>query len=329
MPAVNYNFIIEQGSDFELNFQYSDENGNPVDLSDSSKTCVVLQTIPVIGTKNKFTTTDNETGYSLTATNTGLIRLKISSQLTKNYDFTTAIYDLDVLQDIGTSNPKTVRLAFGTITLQKRQTAFPTCQSGNTQQSGDTGGDTGGGGTPTPTPTPLPEVENLCLETDCLNLDVYSTVYQGSGLAISDMSTVSGYVLVDNSSEIENVELVISNLNYTYPQDLQLFLAPPSGDKILLSANHKMPQNSGNFNFMFSNKAQPTTYLHNVTNGGFCNISNKTSFVKYSNENLLSSFNHLFGHSLPGHWNLLARDTDPTGSGTIGGWKLVITYKPE
>lgn len=328
MPAINYNFVIEQGSDFELSFQYNDENGNPIDLSDPSKTCVVLQTIPKIGLKNKFTTNDNEAGYSFTASDLGLITFKISSNLTKNYDFSNAIYDLDILQNVNTLDPKVVRLAFGSISLIKRQTTFPTCQSGNV----DTGTPSTGGETvPTPTPTALPEIENLCLETDCLNLDIYSSVYYGSGLVISDSldpPVSSGSIFINDNKIIENVELVISNLNHTYPQDLQLLLSPPSGDKILLSANHKMPQNTGNFNFMFSNKAIPTSYLHNVTNGGFCNIYNKTSSIKYSNENLLSGFDHLFGHSLSGNWTLIAKDTDPLGSGTIGGWKIVITYKP-
>ena len=40
MAAVTNNFVLEQGSDFSISFQYNDENGNGLDLSDS---CVLLR----------------------------------------------------------------------------------------------------------------------------------------------------------------------------------------------------------------------------------------------------------------------------------------------
>jgi subtilisin-like proprotein convertase family protein len=141
---------------------------------------------------------------------------------------------------------------------------------------------------------------------------------------------VSGSVTSSDIREIENVELSINRLNHTSVQDLQFLLAPPSGDKILLSANDKITNYSGNFSFMFSNKATPDTYLYNVANGYYCNILDKTDLVNYHNENLLYSFDHLIGTSgLVGDWNLIIRDTDPMGSGYIDSWKLILTYKPE
>jgi len=323
MPAVNYNFIIEQGSDFEINFQYNDENNNPVDLSSNQGACVVLQMIPNSGVSatTSFSTTIQAPNYSFIASDKGLITLKLDNSLTKLYSFDNAVYDLDVIQ--GT---KVIRLVSGSVTIVKRQTPFPSCQV--QQQGGGTGGDNTGGGTPTPTVTPLPDVEDLCLKTDCLDLDIYSKVYEGSSLQIPDLSTITGSVTATDTRQIENVELVINNLNHSSPQDLQLLLAPPSGNKILLAGNHKISNNSNNFSFMFSNKALPTSYLHNVSNGNLCNIYDKTSSIKYSNETLAYGFDHLFGHSLTGVWNLIVKDTDPTISGSIAGWKLVLTYKP-
>jgi subtilisin-like proprotein convertase family protein len=325
MPAVNYNFIIEQGSDFEINFQYNDENGTGVDLSDINTTCCVLQMIPNSGVSasvtTSFSTKIQDPNHSFIASDKGLITLKLDNSLTKLYSFDNAVYDLDVIQ--GT---KVIRLVSGSVTIVKRQTPFPSCQV--QQQGGGTGGDNTGGGTPTPTVTPLPDVEDLCLKTDCLDLDIYSKVYEGSSLQIPDLSTITGSVTATDTRQIENVELVINNLNHNYPQDLQLLLAPPSGNKILLAGNHKISNNSNNFSFMFSNKALPTSYLHNVSNGNLCNIYDKTSSIKYSNETLAYGFDHLFGHSLTGIWNLIVKDTDPTISGSIAGWKLVLTYKP-
>ncbi len=66
MPAVNYNFSIEQGSDFEVNFQYNDSNGRPVNLGDTNTSCVVMQIIPNSGDAFGFSTKKLETHhYSL------------------------------------------------------------------------------------------------------------------------------------------------------------------------------------------------------------------------------------------------------------------------
>jgi subtilisin-like proprotein convertase family protein len=329
MPAVNYNFIIEQGTDFEINFQYNNENGSPVDLSSNQGACVVLQMIPNSGVSatTSFSTTIQAPNCSFVASDKGLITLKLDNSLTKLYSFDNAVYDLDVIQ--GT---KITRLVSGSVTILKRQTPFPNCQVQQTNPgTGGTEGGNTGGGTPTPTATPLPDVEDLCLKTDCLDVDIYSKVYEGSSLQIPDLSSVTGSVSTTDTRQIENVELVINNLNHSSPQDLQLLLAPPSGNKILLAGNHKISNNSNNFSFMFSNKALPTSYLHNVSNGNLCNIYNnsqKINSIKYSNETLAYGFDHLFGNSVTGVWNLIVKDTDPTISGSIAGWKLVLTYKP-
>lgn len=349
MPAINYNFIVEQGSEFELNFQYNDKNGKGVSLVDPA--CVIMQYITSNPPKTGvFSSRDNSSLYSLVATTSGLVTLKLTSDITTSLN--DAIYDLDLL-NLPEGNPKNLRLATGNITVQKRNTSVPTCSltqssiSNNivvvdlntlkTQSSSLSSSEkqslldylTNQISAPSVTPTPTGSQEDFCLETDCLNIDIYSKVFYGSGLNINDMSLSSGSINVSSTGLIENVELVIDKLSHTNPQDLQLMLAPPSGSKILLSANHKLSTSSANnFSFMFSNRANPTKYLHNVPNGGLCNIYNKTSYVKYNNETLLSSFGHLFNNNVPtGLWTLYARDTDPVSSGTINGWKLIITYK--
>lgn len=319
MPAVNYNFDIEQGSDFEVNFQYNNANGIPVNLGDTNTSCVVMQIIPNSGDAFGFST-KKVGNTSLFSNDKGLITLKINHDLTQTFQFDNAIYDLDVL--IG---DKTTRLVYGTINIIKRQTPFPNCILSAPSTNNDGNPST----TPLPSESPT-EFQDLCLDTDCLNLDIYATAYQGSGLIISDLSLSNSNIVTTNANSIENIEVVINNLNHTSPQDLQIFLAPPSGDIILLAANHKMPKT--NFNFMFSNKALPTSYIYNINNGSYCNIYDKTSIVKYSNETLLSGFGHLFGHSVTGVWSLLIKDTDPdptpVGSGYMDGWKLIVTYQP-
>lgn len=336
MPAANYNFPIEQGTDFGIDFIYRDENGNLVDLSNS---CVVFQfrfdndnicnKYVLSSLANSNYDTDN---WSLVSDSSGNIKIRIAAELTKNFSGS-AVYDLDIISSA--SNLRNIRLSTGIITIISRNFSnLPYCPSNleicfETPELTSTGPTITGSGNEI-TPTPTVESQDLCLPYDCLDLDIYSSVYNGSGLILSDISEVSGSVITTATGLIENIELAINGLNHTNPSDIQLLLSPPSGNKILLSANHKIPAYSGgNFSFMFSNKASSGKYLHNCVNGDSINIYNKTSYVNYNDETLASNFDHLFNNSITGVWTLISRDTDPTGSGSIVSWNLIITQQAD
>jgi subtilisin-like proprotein convertase family protein len=332
MPAANYNFIIEQGSDFILNFQYNDQENRAIDLSSK---CIVLQWVTDDGaTKRVFSSGANANyninDWSIVGDNRGSIRFKIAANLTKTFTFNTAIYDLDIISP--GDRLRSVRLSTGVITLAKRNTdLLDTCPADVDSNINLVTPTVVPGTTPGITPTVTVtsgQVEDLCLPEDCLNLDIYSVVYTGSGLNIPDLSTVSGSVTTTDTRLIENIEVAINKLQHNSPSDLWFVLSPPSGNKILLSANSKIPSFNNNFSFMFSNKANTSSYLHNISNGGLSNIYNKTDIINYSSETLTSGFSHLLGASVTGNWNLIVKDTDPIGSGLIDSWKLIVTYAP-
>ena len=329
MPAINFNFDIEKGSDFTISFQYNNSDGTPVDLRDK---CVVLSLLGVNGSIRRYSNialSDYDTnGWSLTANNNGLIQWRASASETNLFDFISAVYDLDV-KDIGTIKLNNTRIAEGIINILNRNISFNDigCFS-NLDPLINTPFPTNTSSTGTPT-TPTPTITSptdFCLPYDCGPLDLFSTVYSGSGLSLNDLSTVTGSISITNTGIIKNIELAVNKLTHSSPTDLTFLLAPPSGDKILLSANHKIPYFNNNFSFMFSNKADSNKYLHNINNGEVCNIYDKTSITKYNNENLYSSFDHLFNASVTGVWSLIIRDSDPLGSGSIDSWKLILTY---
>lgn len=332
MPAAIFNFSIEQGTAFELSFKYNDTNGNGIDLSDK---CILLRWTQSDNNGQIFSSQSNSSlstengGYTLVANNEGLIVLTLSSERTKAYSFDSAIYDLDIIENINGIS-KNTRIATGTISIIKRNfNVISDCTifSSNPDVIAITPTATING-TVSPTPTPTAEVLDLCLPEDCMELDLYSVVYTGSGLTIPDNSSASGFITTTDNRNIFNIELAINGLKHTSPQDITLLLSPPSGNKILLSSHHKISNYSSGFSFMFSNKAAPNIYLNNISNGQMCNIYDKTSIIKYNNENLNSSFNHLFNTSTTGDWTLIVRDDDIGASGTIDSWKLIITYEP-
>ena len=330
MAAVTYNFTIEQGSDFEISFQYNDTSGNGINLTDK---CILLRWIQDDNNGQIFSSQSNSSldpqngGYTLVGNNLGLIKLNISSERTKTYAFNTATYDLDVIETIN-NVPKNTRIATGSIPIVKRNFSVVTdC----TALSSDpdvvvvTPTTTSTGIIPTITPT----IEtNLCLPEDCLELDIYSVVYTASGLSIPDNSIISGYVTTTDNRNITNIELAINGLRHNSPQDLTMLLSPPSGNKILLSSGDKISNYVTGFSYMFSNKAISGIYLNNTTNGGVCNILDKTNIVKYNNETLNSSFSHLFNTPVTGVWSLIVKDNDIGVSGSIDSWKLIVTYEP-
>lgn len=350
MPAAIYNFPIEQGSDFSINFIYRDENNNPVNLTGK---CVVFQfalQYDVDGGQlynYRFSSAANSNydtnNWSLSADNNGNISIRISAELTKDFPALdingnpiVGLYDLDIISQV--NNLRNIRLSTGTITVVPRNFSsdYAGCPTDLNPLVITTPTPTSTI-TPTGEITPTPTTTNnldLCSPFDCLDIDLYSKVYTGSSLIIGDyspisgavVSTVSGYITTTDTRNIENVEVAINKLSHNHPYDLQIFLAPPSGDKILLSANHKIPNFNNNFSFTFSNRADAGKYLYNASNGNSINICNKTDIVNYNNENLLYSFDHLFNNSVTGVWNLIVRDTDPVGTGMIDSWKLIVTH---
>jgi len=332
MPAAIFNFPIEQGSDFIITFQYNDENNIPINLSSK---CVVLRWTQDDGGGKSFSSyvpaslEDPISGYTLVANSVGSIKLQISAQKTKLYSFKTATYDLDIIENNGLLN-KNTRLATGTITIVPRNFSVITdCSilSLDSDIPAPTPTVTVPTGT-TPTPTVTPTLENLCLPDDCLELDIYSVVYTGSSLTIQDNSINSGVISVSDNRRIENVEVAINGLSHSSPTDLSFFLVPPSGDTVLLSANSKINNYESKFSFMFSNKAIGNKYLHNISNGGLCNILDKTDIVKFENKTLTPVFDGLFNYSNTGDWKLYINDNDIGASGSIDSWKLILTYIP-
>jgi subtilisin-like proprotein convertase family protein len=334
MPAPVYNFQIEQGSAFEITFQYNNENGEPIDLSSG---CVILQWQETSKTRifNSESADQTNEGFSLTKNNLGQINFKLFSSTTKDYDFSNVIYDLDILQEVDGRTENT-RILTGTIGLITRNFDVRSCDvsSGSTEQEIPVPSSSESVVVPTSTPSSssLPEFEDLCLPSECTNIDVFSTVYNGSGITIEDYQTSSGTIDIQNTGTVENIEVAINGLRHNSPQDLLFILTPPDnigdGSGILLSANSKIPSYvSGTaFSFMFSNRADPASYLHNINNGGLCNIFDKTDLIRFENQELLSSFDHVLDSSASGIWRLNIQDSDVGVSGSIDSWKIILTF---
>lgn len=326
MPALTVNFAIEQGSDFKINYQYLDDNNNGIDLTNK---CILFRYRTDTNVVGSFNSALNPTllndKYTLTGDSSGTIILTLSSEMTKGLNFNTAIYDLDIIET--TNMPKNTRLVTGQFSIIKRNFAVVTdCAIYNIAQDNGTINET-----PTVTvpvsPTPTVPFVDLCLPDDCMSMDIYSRVYTGSGIVINDMQNNSGIINIPNTGAITNVELALNGLRHNNPQDLTAILTPPSGNSILLFANQKISNYSNGFSFMLSNKAPAQAYLNNITNGGLCNILDKTNTTKFNNLTLVPSFSHLFNSSPSGEWKLFVNDNDIGTSGLIDSWKLILTYQ--
>jgi subtilisin-like proprotein convertase family protein len=306
MPAAVYDLVIEQGSSYEVTFLYTDLNNLPVDVTNF---CVLLQWRTNTDNIYAFTNKYDGTDYSLVSNKNGTIVLKIPSKTTNLYDFDNAAYDLD-LQEPNEEYPgsglTSYRLSTGSVFIVRRNVPASLTNCANVSAGF--------------------ELQDNC-DIECGKLDIYSVTYNGSGVTINDLSTSISTISVEDTRSIENVEIAINGLNHNSPQDLLFIVSPPSGGKVLLSANAKILNYRPGFSCMFSNRASNNDYISNIKSGGLCNIYNKTSFTRYNNEILLSSFGHLYNSPASGNWSLYLVDNDITGSGSLDSWKLIVTYQ--
>lgn len=331
MPAASYDFLIEQASDFNINFQYLDQNGFAIDLSNA---CVSFRLLDNFGSGYRYSceacgcsdSSSSISPYKLIVNQTGLISLFLPDTTTANFNFDTAQYDLDAR----TPNNGNYRIATGTITLIKK--VIPnifTCAGIVSPGGGGGSGDEGSGGSGgTGSNASSNASQDLCFP-DCLQIDSYSIIYNSSsGLPILDNTNNSGIINLYDPRNIEGVDVVINGLTHQSPQDLTFILSPPSGDSVLLSSNSKIQNYKSNFGFVFTDKYSNFS-INNVPNGGYANIKDKTDIVKYNDLNLQSNFNHLYGYSMPsGDWTLFINDNDVGGTGLLSSWQLIVTYEP-
>lgn len=172
------------------------------------------------------------------------------------------------------------------------------------------------------------------LNVDTLDNDQITWI--NNGLVINDLAATTGTMYVADTGIVTNVEVTISNLKHSNPQDLSMILVPPSGDSVLLSAYNKINNYSysSGLNYTFSNKAIPDIYLNNRSiDDLYVNILDKTQ--DYNSDeffligsSLISNLSGLNGISASGYWSLIVRDHDLGASGTIDGWNLILTYEP-
>lgn len=303
MPAAQYDFSIENATSVDIVFNYLDEAENSVDLSQYAVIFRMISNNGDIYVYNNYTRTKE---YSLTTHSNGQIKLNIPAKTTETFTFDSAKYDLEIQEpneQFPGSGFRLIRLLFGNISIIKKNVPvtipeFPSMVNVN-------------------------ECQDMCCDTRIQDPD--TTEYIGGQLSIDDL-TPSGIstISINSISPIQNIEVSVNNLNHLYPQDLRIFLSPPSGNKILLSGHDKIKNNHPDFNFTFSNKASVNTFLSNVQNYGYCNIRDKTNIIKLNNEVIESSFDNLIGISPSGSWSLIVFDDDPGGGGTIGSWNIYI-----
>lgn len=306
MPAANHNFTIEQGSAFEIVFEFLDNNTLPIDLTNW---CALLQWVDSNGSTAVFNTNYDGDDYRMFVDSRGKITLQIPARITKNYNFATAVYDLDLQEpneQYVNSGLKTYRLSTGAVTLLKRNTPVITTDCASINSDFDL---------------------DAC-SVGCENLDPYAIVYNGSTVVINDNSINTSSITTSNTKSIENIDIVINGLRHPSPQDLIFILEPPTSglNSVLLSVNSKISNYKPGFSFVFSDRAPAGTSLNNVINNKGCRITNKSNRVSIVGFNTSASFSHLLGSPISGQWKLHIIDSDTGASGSIDGWKLIITY---
>lgn len=336
MPAAIHNFFIEQGSNFDITFQYVNDNG-PVDLTNY---CALLRWRTSDNVIYAFSSKSSSASYSLTTDTNGNILFSLPYTTTRNFKFTNAVYDLYISLTSPGVDGQQYRLSTGTIQIIANN--FPECPDPSLAYcntcdtiSADPVQNEPPNPTPTvtssspinPSPTPtIPEID-LCALI-CGELDLYATVYSGTSLSIIDNNICSGTINVDDNRIIQNLELSIQGLRHNNPQDLAFILQPPTGNKILLSAHNKINNYVNGFTYIFSNKATSGIYLNNAPNNSYINILDKTSNYNYNDETLIGDISHLYGTVPSGDWTLIVRDDDIGTSGSIDRWGLILTYYP-
>jgi hypothetical protein len=104
MAAGRYSFVIEQGSTLNLELQYKDANGNPIDLTNYGGQMQIRPSVssPVIYISLSSSLNADGTGLNFSGSNgttsptSGSIGIYISAISSSALNFDQAVYDLEI-----------------------------------------------------------------------------------------------------------------------------------------------------------------------------------------------------------------------------------------
>tara|TARA_Y100000114_G_scaffold135648_1_gene136602 strand:+ start:97 stop:501 length:405 start_codon:yes stop_codon:yes gene_type:complete len=134
MASGKYNFVIEQGATLDFEIAYTDSNSNKIDLTDHRGRMQIRDKFPGPGNINNSTLiitlsssleTDG-TGLNFSGSSginpptSGTIGVFIDASRTAAFDFSKAIYDLEIV-----SGSIVTRLLEGNVSLTKEVTIAP------------------------------------------------------------------------------------------------------------------------------------------------------------------------------------------------------------
>jgi len=104
MAAGRYSFTIEQGATLNLELQYTDSSGNPIDLTDYSGRMQIRPSVssPTVYISLSSSLQPDGTGLNFSGSNgttsptSGSIGIYISADSSSMLNFDTGVYDLEI-----------------------------------------------------------------------------------------------------------------------------------------------------------------------------------------------------------------------------------------
>jgi hypothetical protein len=274
MAATVYDFTIEQGTVYVVQFTYKTINDTPVDLSNH---CIVLRIQPVDGPNTSVITLTTQgsyvtTSYSFTldATN-GQITLKIPAETTNSYKWSSASYELEIIEpnlfyEGGSRVIK--RLVQGQIRIQPRLISadfVSSCSQAATNEA--TIADS--------IETSSYGIADSCVGSPCEFIGgnatiytLYDTVSDQSVLYLRDKANAFNEnpygisspfpisINVTDNKILERIDVLIDGFSHTNPTDIRMILTH-NGSGVLLFDNNKFTSNNRpkNLSFILSDYA--------------------------------------------------------------------------
>jgi len=284
MAATTYNFSIEQGTSFSIQFTYlTAETASPINLSNH---CVTLRILPAPDNETQNLSVITFTTVAQTVTpfysfsispEEGIISLKLSAEMTNLFlqpgasppiEWSNAKYELEILtpDNFFQGSMKTIkRLLQGDINLTRR--LIPAVNIPGCGASLSTGSNAA---IVTEEQVSFSALDS-CIGSPCEfiggNANIYSltnpdpSFYGDTSLILKDLDVLENpygnsypkYLSfnVPESKVIERIDIMIENMSHNFAQDVRLLLTH-AGSGVLLVSNNK---------FNFDNKLRNLSFI--------------------------------------------------------------------